>query len=92
MVRLDIMQGVQHNHAGRDRYLVLDQLAPISIAAKYFELCLRHKRTKQIFTTGDTENTEQNSMHESSDTILQHNDVEVHKKSDLNSGQFKIRQ
>src|SRR6266571_1632985 len=42
VMRLNVMQRVEHNHTGRDRHLVFDQVTIAAVAAKDFESCVRH--------------------------------------------------
>ena len=42
LMRLNVMQRVEHNHARRDWHLVLNQLTAVAVTAKDFEGCVRH--------------------------------------------------
>src|SRR5439155_141343 len=49
VVRLNVMQRIEYNHAWGNRHFVFDKFAAVTVAAKDFECCVRHKRTVVIY-------------------------------------------
>ena len=45
-MRLNIVKRIEHNHPGRHRHIVFNEIAAITITAKDFESCLSHKKTE----------------------------------------------
>src|SRR5688572_10434060 len=84
LVSLYVVERVEHNHAGGDRDLVLDEFAGVAITAEDFECGVRHKKNSPR-RHGDTE-----LVNQSPNAVLQNYNVKVDEQTDLHSPEFQI--